>query len=123
MNGRTKDLVLRVLDSHRIMAIATNRPDGWPQVTTVGYISDGFMLYCFVAANSQKRANILLDARVSAAAHPSSDLVSLLRLEPEIFSLLDYSKGFGHSELITFSDRDLDLHLADQLHRWDGQAH
>jgi len=105
------------------MAIATNRPDGWPQVTTVGYISDGFMLYCFVAANSQKRANILLDARVSAAAHPSSDLVSLLRLEPEIFSLLDYSKGFGHSELITFSDRDLDLHLADQLHRWDGQAH
>src|SRR5262249_10267315 len=67
VNGRTKDLVLRVLDSHRIMALATNRPDGWPQVTTVGYINDGFLLYCFVAANSQKRANVLLDPRVSAA--------------------------------------------------------
>jgi len=43
----------------------------------------------------------------------------LLRLEPEIFSVLDYSKGFGHSDLITFSERDLDLHIATLRHRWD----
>ena len=30
-----KALVLRILDKHRVMALATNRPDGWPQVTQV----------------------------------------------------------------------------------------
>ena len=31
---------IRILDGHRIMAIATNRPDGWPQATTVGYLEE-----------------------------------------------------------------------------------
>lgn len=178
MNGKAKDRVLQVLDSHRLMSLATNRPDGWPQATLVGYVNDGFLLYCFIAGNSQKRANIVRDPRVSIAIgsdsaqpmgvsglslagrawlvddrkelawvsrlrlrrypeygrfsdgaeaarvlpEPPPDRVSLVRIEPEIFSLVDYSKGFGHSELITFSEQDLDRHLATQTHRWDGQA-
>jgi hypothetical protein len=31
----------------------------------------------------------------------------MLRITPEIISVLDYSKGFGHSDLITVSPGDL----------------
>ena len=36
---RTK--ILTLLDQHRIMTVATLRPDGWPQATTVGYVNEG----------------------------------------------------------------------------------
>lgn len=174
-----KHAILQLLNRHRLMALATNRPDGWPQVTLVGYVNDGFLLYCFVALNSQKHANILRDSRVSAAIgrdaphpldieglslagkasvvtdqsefnyvsrlrlerypeyaiprpmvsreaaaaraapRPSSTDVVLLRIAPEIFSLLDYSQRFGHSDLVTFSERDLDVHIASLQSRWD----
>jgi general stress protein 26 len=180
MKAGLKQLALRLLNEHRVMTIATNRPDGWPQATTVGYVNDGFLLYCFVANNTQKHANILRDARVSIAIandaarpldirglslaarasmvtdpaefehvaslrlkrypeyaalpppvlregtlpriapQPSPAAVVLLRITPEIISVLDYSKGFGHSDLIAFSERDLDLHIASLRHRWDG---
>ncbi len=160
------------------MSLATNRPDGWPQVTQVGYVNDGFLIYCFVAANSQKHANIRRDPRVSAAigddaphpldlkglslagrasivpdprefeyvsklrmtrypedastppsapgdgvmarieVHPPAGRVVLLRIAPEILSVSDYSKGFGHSDLMRFSDRDLDVHIESQRHLW-----
>jgi hypothetical protein len=67
MMSRIKRLVLEVLDSHRVMTVATNRPDGWPQATMVGYVNDGFLLYCWIARNAQKCANIRRDTRVSAA--------------------------------------------------------
>jgi len=181
MKPRLKDLILRLLNAHRVMAIATYRPDGWPQTTMVGYVNVGFLLYCFVARNSQKHANIMRDGRVSIAIgsdaaqpldikglslagralvvteesefHDIAELrlkrypeyaalpppifrggglsriapqpsggVVLLRIAPEIFSVLDYSKGFGHSDLITFSERDLDLHIESLQHRWDGNG-
>jgi hypothetical protein len=31
---------------------------------------------------------------------------------------VDYSKGFGHSDLITFSERDLDVHIETLRHHW-----
>lgn len=37
--------IIELLDGHRIMTLATNRPDGWPQATTVGYVNDGLTLY------------------------------------------------------------------------------
>ncbi len=163
------------------MTIATNREDGWPQATMVGYVNDSFLLYCFVARNAQKFANILRDSRVSitigkdsplprdikglsmaatansvsdrdefdyisalrlkrypeyatapsptadsaakrVALRPSPDQVVLLRIVPKIISVLDYSKAFGHSDLITFSGRDLDLHLGSHRHHWTGTA-
>lgn len=48
-----KGSMLQLLGGHRVMTIATNRPDGWPQATMVGYLNDGFLLYCFVARNAQ----------------------------------------------------------------------
>jgi hypothetical protein len=38
MNKQIKEKILALLDQHRIMTIATLRPDGWPQATTVGYV-------------------------------------------------------------------------------------
>ena len=67
MKNAMKQLVIKLLDEHRIMTIATNRPDGWPQATVVGYANDGLVLYCFIARNSQKYANLQLDPRVSIA--------------------------------------------------------
>lgn len=182
MKPKLKDFILHVLDKHRVMTIATNRPDGWPHATMVGYVNDGFLLYSFIAPNTQKHGNILRDARVSItigsdarqpldikalslagrasvvadqgefdyvaelrlkrypeytalpppvvrgstlsriAPQPSSAGVVLLRIAPEIFSVLDYSKGFGHSDLVSFSERDLDLHVESLRHRWDGGA-
>ena len=39
-----KRKILEVLDRHRVMTVATLRPDGWPQATTVGYASEGLTL-------------------------------------------------------------------------------
>jgi len=175
-----KTLILRLLDEHRIMTIATNRPDGWPQATVVGYVNDGYLLYCFVGRDTQKYANILRDPRVSIAigsdaADPmaikglslagmasevadraefddigklrlqrypeyltlpppastddaltrispeaSPARIALLRIAPEVISVLDYAKGFGHTDLVTFSASDLDVHLESRRHRWNG---
>jgi PPOX class probable F420-dependent enzyme len=65
MDSIARKKVLDLLHSHRIMTVATNRPDGWPQATTVGYASDGLTLYFFCAVASQKAANIARDDRIS----------------------------------------------------------
>ena len=57
--------ILRLLDQHRTTRIATLRPDGWPQVTTVGYANDGLVIYFLCGADSQKAANLARDDRVS----------------------------------------------------------
>ncbi len=141
--------VLRLLDQHRIMTIATLRPDGWPQATTVGYANEGLKLYFLCGMDSQKAANLAKDDRVSvtidhdspqvmeitglsmaARAQPVTDPsegeramrllmekyppqaglplplpnfaeVRIFRLNPTVISVLDYSKGFGHTDLIT----------------------
>jgi nitroimidazol reductase NimA-like FMN-containing flavoprotein (pyridoxamine 5'-phosphate oxidase superfamily) len=49
------------------MTIATLRPDGWPQATTVGYVNEGLTLYFLCGLDSQKAANIARDDRVSLA--------------------------------------------------------
>jgi nitroimidazol reductase NimA-like FMN-containing flavoprotein (pyridoxamine 5'-phosphate oxidase superfamily) len=38
---RDREKILTILDQRRIMTIATLRPDGWPQATTVGYANEG----------------------------------------------------------------------------------
>jgi len=138
-----------LLDAHRIMTIATLRPDGWPQATTVGYVNEGLVLYFLCGLESQKAANIARDDRVSltidhdspdimritglsmaARARPVVDLgeagriisllpskypeqttplpmpmpradqVRIFRVEPVVISVLDYSQGFGHTDLV-----------------------
>ena len=166
MKAAFKQQILELLGKHRIMSIATNRPDGWPQATIVSYANDGLILYCFVARDGQKFANITRDPRVSIAigndvrqplqicglsraAHadwvedkgeidhayalrlqrfpeykimpqPDPAAVPLLRLTPQVVSILDYSKGFGHSDLVSVSDRDLADVIESRRHHWAG---
>ena len=146
MDEEIKRKILTLLDQHRIMTIATLRPDGWPQARTVGYVNEG-LLSC--GLDSQKAANLARDDRVSLtidhdtpqimeiaglsmAAHaqlvtdrdeaakvlrmltlkyseqvslpfpmPGPDDVRIFRVTPAIISVLDYSKGFGHTDLVT----------------------
>jgi len=69
MPGGAVGAVVALLDSCRLMAIGVNRPDGWPQVTTVGYVNEGLNLYFVTARDSQKLANIKADPRVSVAVY------------------------------------------------------
>jgi nitroimidazol reductase NimA-like FMN-containing flavoprotein (pyridoxamine 5'-phosphate oxidase superfamily) len=134
------------------MTVATNRPDGWPQATTVGYASEGLTLYFFCALESQKAANIAQDNRISLtidsdildprairglsmaarasfvndpdevgkainlllhkypeykAMSPDMSAMRVFRVTPEIISLLDYSKGFGHTDLVHVDAADI----------------
>lgn len=149
MDDQIRTKILQLLDQHRIMTLATLRPDGWPQATTVGYVSEGLTLYFMCAHGSQKAANLARDARVSltidhdtadlmaitglsmaARAEPVGDLaeagrilamlprkypepatplpfampapqdVHIFRVTPTVISVLDYTKGFGHSDLV-----------------------
>jgi hypothetical protein len=149
MDEAIKRKILEVLDEHRIMTIATLRPDGWPQATTVGYVNEGLTLYFLCGRDSQKAANLARDDRVSLtidhdtpdimaitglsmAAHarevvdrtqaekilhmlpgkypeqvclpvamPTPDDVRIFRIIPVVISVLDYTKGFGHTDLVT----------------------
>jgi nitroimidazol reductase NimA-like FMN-containing flavoprotein (pyridoxamine 5'-phosphate oxidase superfamily) len=166
MRQQFKSQVITLLNEHRIMSIATNRPDGWPQVTVVGYANDGLMIYCFIGRDSQKFANIIRDPRVSIAIAndypqplqirglslageaivvedpgeidhaveillrrypeykvmppPDPAAIAMLRTTPEVVSILDYSKGFGHTDLVRVTSSDLAEHLEARRHHWAG---
>lgn len=62
-----KQAAIEILDSHRIMAVSTIRPDGWPQTTIVGYANQGFDIFFLIFRASQKFANIAHDDRISIA--------------------------------------------------------
>ena len=149
MDEEIRNKILTLLDQHRIMTVATVRPDGWPQATTVGYANEGLTLFFLCGIQSQKAANLARDDRVSltidhdtpqvmeitglsmaARAHPVTDLaegekvlgllmrkypqqasfplpmpkaseVRIFRVTPTVISVLDYTKGFAHTDLVT----------------------
>ena len=149
MDDDIKRKILALLDQHRIMTVATLRPDGWPQATTVGYVNEGLTLYFLCGLDSQKAKNLALDNRLaltidhdtadlmaitglSMAAHahavtdraeaekvlrmlplkypeanplpmkmPEPDEVRIFRVTPSVISVLDYTQGFGHTDLVT----------------------
>jgi nitroimidazol reductase NimA-like FMN-containing flavoprotein (pyridoxamine 5'-phosphate oxidase superfamily) len=150
MDEELRQKILVLLDQHRIMTIATLRPDGWPQATTVGYVNDGLTLYFLCGLQSQKASNLARDDRVSLTIDhdtpeimaitglsmaaraqavvdreeamkvlrmlplkypeqkvplsmpmPGPEDVRIFRVTPTVISVLDYSKGFGHSDLVT----------------------
>src|SRR6201981_1533394 len=81
MDNSLKSKILELLDQHRIMTMATNRPDGWPQATTVGYVNDGLTIYFLCSPQSQKAANLARDSRVSLTIdHDVSDPVAITGL-------------------------------------------
>jgi PPOX class probable F420-dependent enzyme len=166
MKREFKRQIVDLLNEHRIMTIATNRADGWPQSTVVGYGNDGVVIYCRISRDSQKFANIMRDPRVSLAIardypqplqikglsiaatatvvndqgeidhaadiilhrypeyrvmpRPDPKAVPTIRLTPEIVSILDYSKGFAHSDLVRVSDNDLAEFIEARRHHWAG---
>src|SRR6476660_3182847 len=147
MDQGIKQTILSLLDQHRIMTVATLRPDGWPQATTVGYVNEGLTLYFLCGLDSQKARNLAQDDRISLTIdHDTADLMAitglsmaaraqhvedrgeaekvlrmlplkypdsaplpfkmpgpdegrLFRVTPTVISVLDYSKGFGHTDL------------------------
>jgi len=148
MQDEIRRKILTLLGDHRVMTVATLRPDGWPQATTVGYAYDGLTLYFLCGPDSQKAANLAHDDRISLtidhdtpdvmaitglsmAAHakavddpaeadrilrmlmlrypeqtvplpmPKAEDVRVFRVTPTVISVLDYSKGFGHTDLVT----------------------
>jgi nitroimidazol reductase NimA-like FMN-containing flavoprotein (pyridoxamine 5'-phosphate oxidase superfamily) len=151
MDDSMKQKILAMLDGHRIMTLATMRPDGWPQATTVGYVNEDLTLWFLCGLQSQKARNLERDDRVSitidhdtpdmmsitglsmaARAHrvtdraeaekvlamlplkypdappttaqmkmPAPDEVALFRVIPEVVSVLDYTKGFAHTDLVS----------------------
>ncbi len=65
MDSATRDKIVAILGGGSEMTIATVRPDGFPQATTVSYVHDGVTLYFGTAADSQKARNIALNDKVS----------------------------------------------------------
>jgi len=81
MDAAFRRKILELLDQHRLMTVATNRPDGWPQATTVGYINDGLTLYFLCAPQSQKAQNLARDDRISLTIdHDTSDPMAITGL-------------------------------------------
>jgi PPOX class probable F420-dependent enzyme len=149
MDPQMRQKILKLLDEHRIMTLATLRPDGWPQATTVGYVNEGMTLYFVCGLDSQKAANLARNDRVSLTIDddtpqvmeitglsmaaraqrvtdpaqaekvlqmlmqrypeqaslpgpmPAPKDVAIFRVTPKVISVLDYSKGFGHTDLVT----------------------
>lgn len=141
---------IEILNSHRMMAVSTIRPDGWPQTTIVGYANEGWTVYFLILRSSQKFANIERDNRISiaigsepsylsdikavyAGAHafevkdegkrklawtllsdrhpnladfgvPDQGDTALMGAACKYVSMLDYSKGIGHTEALTVGE-------------------
>lgn len=67
MDEALRAIILNLLSRHNIMTLATVRPDGFPQATTVYYVNDGLTLYFATDPASQKAGNIKLNNKVSVA--------------------------------------------------------
>ncbi len=65
MDRATRQLVLHLLEDGEVMTIATVRPDGWPQATTVTYANDGLTLYFSCDHDCQKVRNLARSDKVS----------------------------------------------------------
>ena len=65
MTPASKRFILEQLKAHRNMSLATVRPDGYPQATTVTYANDGLTLYFCCDRNGQKVRNLRRSSKVS----------------------------------------------------------
>lgn len=145
MDSSVREQIVAILAEGQDLTLATLRPDGAPQATTVSYAADGLDIYFGCGAASQKARNLARDDRVSLTvdlpyadwngirglslfgraerltpdryleigrlfagkfpqmAHHQGDVgdMALFRIVPSVVSVLDYSKGFGHTDLVT----------------------
>ncbi len=136
-----------ILDAAADLTIATVRPDGYPQATTVSFVNDGAKIYFGTWSKSQKAKNIAACDKVSvtvglpyanwseirgvslggrarfvrdeaeiarvgalmlekfpqlseALSGVDNTEMAIIRVDAEVVSILDYAKGFGHTELV-----------------------
>jgi nitroimidazol reductase NimA-like FMN-containing flavoprotein (pyridoxamine 5'-phosphate oxidase superfamily) len=148
MDRLQQDFVLHVLDTAQDLTLATIRPDGYPQATTVSFAHEDMLLYVGIGRRCQKAENIRHNGKVSLTINlPYQDWreirglsmsaiaellddpadsararaclerrfpavsewggpdmgaeVAFVRIRPQMVSVIDYSKGFGHTELVT----------------------
>lgn len=154
MDAESRRFIMQVMDGAVDLTLATVRPDGYPQATTVSYAHDGLDLYVGIGRHSQKAENIRQSNKVSltinlpydgwnqirglsmaavarlldgqrdreaiavarscllarfpqlarwaepGAGPPVAD-ITFLHITPQTISLLDYTQGFGHTELVS----------------------
>ncbi|MCE8006547.1 pyridoxamine 5'-phosphate oxidase family protein [Aestuariivita sp.] len=58
MNATQKQRVIDIIGQTDDMTLATVRPDGFPQATTVSYVNDGLIVYFGTTNDAQKAQNI-----------------------------------------------------------------
>jgi general stress protein 26 len=148
MDQPNQNAVIGIIEGAHDLTLATIRPDGFPQATTVSFAHDGLTLYAGIGKHSQKANNIRQNNKVSltinlpyrdwreirglsmsaladildepqavasaqacllrrfpqvaewAGPNMAAD-IAFLKITPQVISVLDYSKGFGHTELFT----------------------
>lgn len=61
------NLALDLLDTRLAMVLATVRPDGYPQATTMNYVHKGLSLYIYCDVKTQKTRNLTRNPKVSGA--------------------------------------------------------
>ncbi|MBI2262722.1 MAG: pyridoxamine 5'-phosphate oxidase family protein [Caulobacterales bacterium] len=78
MDTALRKEILAILAEGRDLTLATVRPDGAPQATTVSYAADGLAIYFGCGVESRKARNLALDDRVSLTVDlPYSDWNSI----------------------------------------------
>ena len=65
MDKALSDQIVSIIDDVNDMTIATMRPDGFPQATTVSYMNDGLDIYFMTVADGQKSRNIARNNKIS----------------------------------------------------------
>jgi len=65
MDRLARQFVLDIIGRAKDMTLATVRPDGYPQATTVSYASEDLTLYVGIGKESQKAHNIHANHKVS----------------------------------------------------------
>lgn len=150
LTPEARAMAIGLLNAQNDLTLATIRPDGYPQATTVSFANDGLTIYIGIGMDSQKAHNICHSDKVSLALtapyedwtqirglsmsgraaivvngdeqarvarlmvarypqlkemmatpgpQPWSGNMALLRITPEVISVLDYTRGFGHTDL------------------------
>ncbi len=150
MTPELKRQIHQLLREHDILSIATVRPDGFPQATTVVYANDGLTLYFACDRGSQKVRNVARCGKVSLTIDRAYDDWSqirglsmagwaavvddpaeerrawrllgakfaaldglspeeradtaIVRVRPKVISVIDYRRGFGHTDLVKVAE-------------------
>lgn len=65
MAPELEEFIRDTLQRHKVMTLATIRPDGYPRAASVGYVSEGLTLYVLAGAGAEKIADIRRCAKVS----------------------------------------------------------